>query len=220
MKFFILLYVVLITSTNLNAQQITVDKGNSPKPSVVFLKSLIMPGWGHLSLGEQHQTRGYIHFGTEIGLLLSYFGIDARTARLQNNLYAFVEINAETSIKNRDRSYALAIARFENLQTYNEYQERSRNWNAFIADVPQNRWQWSSVEAQANYIRMRNEIDANNQQLPFIATAMVANRLISGISAFIRAREMESSGLSSLYVEPVYLGEMAHGLKLSWQLNF
>lgn len=220
MKYFFFLFVVLITSSDLKAQQNTVVYRVTPKPSVLFVKSLIMPGWGHLSLGEQHQIRGYIHFGAEIGLLLSYFGIAARTARLQNNLYAFVEINAETSIKNRDRSYALAIARFENLQTYNEYQERSRNWNAFIADIPQNRWQWTSVEAQANYIRMRNQIDANNQQLPFIATAMIANRLISGISAFIRARDQENASLSSLYVEPVYLGETANGLRLRWQLTF
>lgn len=220
MKYFFFLFVVLITSSVLKAQQNTVVHRVTPKPSVVFLKSLIMPGWGHLSLGEQHQTRGYIHFGTEIGLLLSYFSIDARTARLQNNLYAYVEINAKTSIRNRERSYALAIARFENLQIYNEYQERSRNWNAFIADIPQNRWQWTSVEAQANYIRMRNQIDANKQQLPFIATAMIANRLISGISAFIRARDQENDSLSSLYVEPVYLGETANGLKLRWQLTF
>jgi hypothetical protein len=219
MKIALLLFLLFFFSTA-KAQTVTIEHQEKIKPSIVFLKSLVMPGWGHLSLGMQHQNRGYIHLGAEIGLLLSYFGIDARTSRLQNNLYAFVEINAETSIKNRDRSYALAIARFENLQSYNEFQERSRNWNAFIADTPQNRWQWSSVEAQANYIRMRNEIDANNQQLPFIATAMVANRIISGISAFIRVREMENTSLSSLNIQPVFVGEIAQGLQLSWQIEF
>ncbi|TNE74078.1 hypothetical protein EP331_02420 [bacterium] len=191
--------------------------------STVFLKSLVLPGWGHFSLSPEHHTRGYIHLGTEIGLMLSYFGIDASTQRLQQNMYAHVELYAGTSIQNRDRGYALALTRYENLSAYNEYQERSRNWNAFIADTPSNRWQWESVDAREDYIRMRNKIDANNQQLPFIVTVMVANRIISGISAFIRAREMNqtaSATLSSISVSPVQQFGTVNGLQMNYSIRF
>lgn len=177
-------------------------KAQESKPGMAFLKSLVLPGWGHFSLGEAHYNRGYVHLGTDLALMLSYWGIDTRTQHLQQNIYAHVELNANTSIRNRGRGYVLAVGQFENLAAYNEYQERNRNWNAFISDTPENRWQWSSLQNQANYIKMNNEIDANKQQLPFILTAMVANRLVSGISAFIRAREMSTSQ-TSISFQPV-----------------
>jgi len=157
-------------------------------PGMAFLKSAIIPGWGHLSLRAEHKTRGYVHLGTEVVLWLSYFGINARTQRLEQNMYAHVELKSGTSIQGRDRTYQLAIGQFSDLKSYNDFQERNRNWTAFFEENATNSWQWQSEKDQADYIRLRNEIDGNNQQLPFLVSAMVVNRIVSGISAFIRAR--------------------------------
>jgi hypothetical protein len=155
---------------------------------LAFLKSAILPGWGHLSLGGENKTRGYIHLGSELVLWLSYFGIQSRTNSLQQNMYAHVELKAGTTIQGRDRTFQLAIGQFSDLNAYNAYQERNRNWTAFFDNTTANQWQWLSEKDQADYIRLRNEIDGNNQQLPFLISAMVGNRILSGISAFIRAR--------------------------------
>lgn len=182
--------------------------------TMALLKSIVLPGWGHAGLGKEYKTRAYIHMGADIALLLSYWGVNTSTQRLQQNLYAHVEINAQTSIKNRDRAYKLAVGQFSSLGVYNEYQERNRNWNSFITDNSQNRWQWNSIENQADYIKMTNTIDSNNQQLPFIVTAMVANRIISGISAFISARELNANQTTTVSVQPVNTTGQFSGLAL------
>lgn len=186
----LLLILILIPIHQTKAQE--VEKVKSTSPGMAFLKSAIFPGWGHLSLGNEHKTRAYTHMGAEIVLLVSYFGISSRNVALQQNMYAHVAQNAQTSIKGRDRAYQLAVGQFSSLQAYNAYQELNRNWAAYLDDIPANRWQWSSDQAQADYIRIRNEIDSNEQQLPFLVSAMIGNRVLSGISAFIRARNQLS----------------------------
>ena len=181
-KLFFISILFLIVSENAMAQ----DK--QPSPGMAFLKSAIVPGWGHLSLGAEHKTRGYAHLGTEVVLWLSYFGINARTQSLEQNMFAHVELKSGTTIQGRDRTFQLAIGQFSDLKSYNDYQERNRNWTAFFEENSANSWQWQSEKDQADYIRLRNEIDGNNQQLPFLVSAMVVNRIVSGISAFIRAR--------------------------------
>ena len=214
-RFFrLFLVLVLINVTGINPV-----KAQETKPGMAFLKSLVVPGWGHLSLGGEHTTRGYIHLGTDVALILTYFGVDLSAQHLQQNMYSFVELNANTTIKNRERGFRLAIGQFENLATYNDYQERNRNWNSLFSSTPSNQWQWNSVKNQANYIKMRNDIDSYNQQLPFILSAMVANRLISGISAFIRAREMEAPK-TSLSFTPVQFSGNVSGLALSVRTSF
>lgn len=47
-------------------------KAQETKPGMAFLKSLVLPGWGHFSLGEAHNSRGYVHLGSDIALVLSY----------------------------------------------------------------------------------------------------------------------------------------------------
>lgn len=206
LKTFIVSLILLISITSkVDAQK--------KDPSIAFLKSIVLPGWGHLSLGNEYKTRAYIHVGADIALILSYWGINTSTQHLQQNLYTHVELNAQTSIKNRDRAYKLAVGQFSSLGVYNEYQERNRNWNSFIVDNSQNRWQWNSIENQADYIKMTNTIDSNNQQLPFIVSAMIANRIISGISAFISAREF-SPNQTAVSIQPVNATGKFSGLAL------
>jgi hypothetical protein len=180
--------LVFISMLFLFVSEFSRAQEKQPSPGMAFLKSAIVPGWGHLSLGAEHKTRGYVHLGAEIGLWLSYFGIYTRTQSLEQNMFAHVEMKSGTSIQGRDRTYQLAIGQFSDIKAYNDYQERNRNWAAFIDENTANNWQWQSEKDQADYIRLRNEIDGNNQQLPFLVSAMVANRILSGISAFIRAR--------------------------------
>lgn len=179
---FLISVLALFLSANVAAQ----EKQN--KSGMAFLKSAVIPGWGHLSLGSEHRKRGYAHLGTEIVLWLSYFGINARTQSLEQNMLAHVQLKSGTTIQGRDRTFQLAIGQFSDLKAYNDYQERNRNWAALFDATPANTWQWQSEKDQANYIRLRNEIDGNNQQLPFLISAMIGNRILSGISAFIRAR--------------------------------
>ena len=54
-------------------------------------------------------------------------------------------------LRNKNRDIFLAIANFDNLDVYNDYQIRSRNWDNLITDSAENRWNWINDEDRFRY---------------------------------------------------------------------
>ena len=182
-----LLMIMIAIPTLVQAQ---VQQKESPSPRGAFLRSLVMPGWGHLYIDKTDWTRGQIHMGAEAAMILTYAGLKVRTNSLEGNLETFAMSNANADLGGRGRDYFLAVANFDNLDEYNDYQLRARNWDGVLADTPENRWNWNSDEDRFRYQDMRERIDRNNNQFPALLTLMVANRVVSGLSAYIRARKI------------------------------
>lgn len=162
-------------------------------PAGAMLRSFVLPGWGQLSLGGEFNRRGAIHLGAEAALITSYLWLHFNAESLENNMFAHVSRYAGIDISDRSRSFQLAVAAHNSLTAYNDFQERSRQWNDILENVPQNQWVWQSEQNRFDYQDIRNRVDRSRQQLPAIATLMVANRIISGVHAFMSARRMASS---------------------------
>lgn len=170
-------------------------------PGKALWKSLIMPGWGHHYVDQENWNRGKIHLTSDVILIISYFGFDARASNLQSQSITLANLRAGIDLDGRSRSLRLAIGDFQNLQEYNEYQLRTRNWNRLIDDIPENRWHWQSDSDRQEYRDIRETSDRTRQQLPAIISLLVVNRVISGISAFTRAKNQTE--LPVARVEPV-----------------
>lgn len=183
------------------------DQTDEKSPRGAFLRSLAVPGWGHFYAGKNHSTRGGIHLGADAVVLGSIFGFNIRANRLENDFLTFANLKAGVDLSSRNRSFRLAVADFNSLNDYNDYQLRTRNWNRLIEDTPDNRWNWSSAEDRTTYRDMRSDADRIRNQIPGLAGIMVVNRIISGISAYNRVRnDNESSNLSrtSVSLLPVW----------------
>jgi len=166
-------------------------------PTSAFLRSLVLPGWGHFYAGKQHNTRGAVHVGTDAVLIGSIFGFNIRANRIENDFITFANLNAGVDLSSRDRSFRLAVADFNSLDDYNDYQLRTRNWNRLIEDTPNNRWNWPDSNARNRYSEMRSDSDRIRNQIPALAGIMVVNRVISAISAYNKVRnEIESTAQS------------------------
>jgi len=174
-----------------------------------LLKSLVLPGWGHFGLDASASTRGKIHIGTDLALLAGYVGADLRVGTLTDEYLALGELRADVLMANQDRAFVLAMGNFNSLEEYNDYQLRSRNWNRLIEDTPTNRWQWEYEEDRRRFKDIRERADLMENQLPVILGFMVINRVISGISAFNRARAWNSDreGLAAKRYEGGRRGE-------------
>lgn len=159
-----------------------------PSPKGAFFRSLVLPGWGHHYIDKTNWKRGQLHMAADVVMILTYAGIRVQNGHLQNNLETFVRSNADIDLASRNRELFLAVGDFDNLQEYNDYQMRTRNWDNLLEDIPNNRWNWTSNEARFDYNDMRKRIDNNENQLPALLTLMVVNRVVSGISAFAQAR--------------------------------
>lgn len=190
-----------------------------PDPKVAFLKSLAVPGWGHHHVDNKNWQRGQYHLAADAALILSFAGFMIHSNNLQQNWFAYGRQQAGVAIEGRSRQFQLAVGEFNSLEAYNDYQLRSRNWDQLFDDVPENRWQWSNIAERQKYSDLRSRFEQIDQQLPAILGLMVVNRVISGISAFNRAKKQQQMNAvqSSLFLTPYHHTE---GLVANLRITF
>ncbi len=191
---------------------------DGPSPEGAFVRSLVMPGWGHYYANSDQWTRGQIHLGAEVTLIASYFGFSLRANNLENQYQTLASLKAGVDITDRSRSFQLALSDFNTLQEYNEYQLRSRNWNRLFADQPENRWNWKTVDDRDKYNNLRSDVDRVKNQIPAILGLMVVNRVVSALSAYNRAKYQ--SNIPQMAVLPVLTSREEMGVVARFNVKF
>lgn len=205
---YILLFLLLLSST-LTAQVIQETetelnfKGSikSVSPRSAFLRSMVLPGWGHHYLGRDHKRRARVHFTSELLFIASYFGLNQRASNMENRMFSYANTQIGIDLSQKSRAFQLAVAQYNSLNEYNDFMERSRNWDQILPNTPENQWNWSNDISRERYVKLRDDRERANQQLPGILSLMVVNRLFSGLNAFTVARNM--TALPSLSVKSV-----------------
>lgn len=209
--FILTVFVLLLNDKQAIAQQKT-DAGSA------FVRSLVVPGWGHYYVGSEHRIRGQVHFGTEVILVASYFGFRIRSSNLQEKFITLADLRAGVDISQRNRRFQLAIGSHSSLNQYNDFQLRSRNWNNLLDETVENRWNWSNEADRKKYNDLRAERDNIKNQLPALLGLMVINRVVSAISAYNRATSVD--GLSELSFLPVWNHQGVSGSVATFTFRF
>lgn len=191
---------------------------SQPDPKGSFLRSLVIPGWGHYHNDSQNWNRGKVHLGADIVMIGTYFGLNARASNLEGEYQTFARLNAGVSIASRGRAFQLAISQYDNLNEYNDFQLRSRNWDQVLPDSQENRWDWSTQGDRERYADLRESSDKARNQLPAIAGLMVVNRVVSAISAYRRARDMHTG--PELTFLPAYTENSQTGILANLSFRF
>jgi hypothetical protein len=181
--------LLLVAVKPLQAQFLT-SGDEQPDPTGALLRSVVMPGWGHYYIKPSDWTRGKYHLAADVVMLISFIGINARSNQLQGDMVSYTRMNAGTDLSGRDRGYQLAVSNFDNREAYNQYNLRTRNWDELYPNEERYQWNWSSADARREYKSLRDRIDLLDRQLPALFSLMVLNRVVSGISAYLRARDM------------------------------
>lgn len=214
-----LILFLLVCTMEVVSQPASEKDSQLPDPKIAFLKSMAMPGWGHYYVDNSNWIRGQYHLAAEAALVLSFFGFTIHSKNLQQNWYAYGQAEAGVPIKDRSRQFQLAVGDFNNLEAYNDYQLRSRNWDQLFADTPENRWSWGSEAERSQYNDLRSRFETLDQQLPALLGLMVVNRIISGISAYNRARKKQQSHsmTTSLHLSPY---QFSSGIVANMKIQF
>jgi hypothetical protein len=210
----LLVFAVLMSPLTLLAQQ----NSQEPSPAGALLRSMVLPGWGHYYADSENWNRGKVHLGVDITLLASYFGFRINANRLEGNLFTHSKMYAGQSIDDRGRAFRLNIADFNSLSEYNDYQERTRNWDRFIDNTPENQWHWESTNRRLEFVDLNNRMERNRQQLPAIVSLMVVNRLIAGVNAFTTARNRSVNSATLTLTIPEYT--LGNGVQANIRLSF
>lgn len=164
------------------------DESN-PSARGAFWRSMVVPGWGHHYADSDNWKRGSYHLAGEVVLVLSYLGLDTRANQLENDYTTLALSKAGAELSGKSRNYLIAVGSFDNLKAYNEEQLRTRNWDILFPETPEYQWNWDSRDSRLQYQDTRERVDRNRSQLPTLIALMVTNRLVSGLSAYIRARD-------------------------------
>lgn len=176
-----------------------------------------MPGWGHYYVNQDQWNRGKVHLASDVILIISYFGLDIRASSLQSQSITLANLRAGIDLDGRSRSLRLAVGEFHNIQEYNNHQLRTRNWNNLIEDTPDNRWQWQSTSDRQKYHDLRQRSDNTRQYIPAVISLLVVNRVISGISAFSRAKDIANLPVTRIEPAGIVPGD---GLKATITIRF
>lgn len=207
----VLMILLSLMSHGAFSQELSESQTNIPNPKIAFLKSLVMPGWGHYYVDKSNWTRGQYHLAAEALLVISYLGLEIHSNNLHRNWYTYARSQAGVDIDNRDRSFQLDVGDFESLEAYNDYQKRSRNWDELYRDIPENRWRWNSTQDRTQYRNLRDQFETIERQLPALLSLMVVNRVISAISAYNQANKKHEAAVSAfLSSSPGTDGIVAH----------
>lgn len=174
-----------------------------------FIRSLIIPGWGHYYNDRDSWTRGKVHLTTEAALIAAYFGYQHRISSIKTNYTTLAKLRSGVDISGRSRSFQIAISEFRSLEEYNEFQLRSRNWNRLLQESSENNWYWQNDRDREKYGELRSRRDRIRNQIPALFGLMVANRVISAISAYNRSSKNINGTVMS--IEPVFIEQGSAG---------
>lgn len=194
-KCIILVLVFLSISGTLQTvgAQVSSDEKSAPG---AMLRSLILPGWGHYYIDNNNWSRGRVHLIADVALLSSYLGIELNTGKLEQNRVAFAKQHAGIDLNQHGRNIRLNIADFNSVHEFNDFQERTRNWNLIIYDTEATYWKWDAESRRREFMSLNNRIDQQRQQLPAILSLMLVNRVIAGIHAYSTATTLNDQNVS------------------------
>jgi hypothetical protein len=158
------------------------------RPGTAMLRSFALPGWGHYYVDRSSWRRGQFHLGADLVLITTWVYLHTNANMLEGNMYTLANAYAGINLRNSNRRLEIAVGNFMSLAEYNDAQLRSRNWDRILEDTPENRWSWQTDEQRIDYVLLRDRMERARQQVPAVISLMVLNRVVSGVHAFIQAR--------------------------------
>ena len=203
-----LLTTLLFASPAAQAQDLTLEVANEqgPKAGGAFLRSLVLPGWGHqYAQGGSWRGMATVYVAADIGLWLGLVNANWRQDNLVESYQTLATTRAGADINGKDRTFYLNLATFLSSDEYLSAQLRNRAWNRidYVSD-PSFQWDWASEEDFQNFRDMREDAETFRRRKGVFIAMLVANRLLSGITSTGKANKARAQMQFSFSAPPVY----------------
>lgn len=165
-----------------------------------MLRSMVLPGWGHAYV-KDHWKNSRSFLAADVAFFAASLGYRQSSQNALQSMYISTRQKAGVDIKDRPKSFQLAVAQFNSLSEYNTYQEKTRNWDRFLENTPENQWNWSSEQDRFRYNELRSRQENHSRQAGIFVGLMVVNRVASGVSSMVAARN-HNRNLPTVYLLP------------------
>ena len=147
--------------------------------AVVF--SLIIPGAGEYY--ADGYSRGKYFTIAETGLWLTYTGFQVYGTHVRNDARDYAAYHAGVHSEGKDDDYYVNIGNFDNVYQYNDKKLQDRRLDLIYDPVTEYSWHWNSTTERQRYRDLRISSDNILYNSRFIIAAIIANHIVSAISA-------------------------------------
>ena len=175
----------------LAAQDSVVPPADGPAAGKAFLRSVVLPGWGHqYAQGGSWRGKATLFTGADVGLWLGLANSIWRRDHLIQNYQTLAASQANASIEGKDRSFYLNLATYRSSDDYLTAQLRNRAWDRidYVSD-PAFQWDWAAEEDFFTYREMREDAETFRRRRSLFIALLVGNRLLAGLSSIQAANK-------------------------------
>ena len=146
-----------------------------------------------------------VYTGADIALWISLINATWQQDNLVQSYETLAASRAGADIEGKNRAFYLNLATFMSSDEYLSFQLRNRFWNRidYVAD-PSFQWAWSSEEDFQNFRGLREDAESFRRRRGIFIALLVANRVLSGITASGKANRARNAVELSFSAPPVY----------------
>lgn len=179
-------------------------------PAKAFAASLLLPGLGHRYVQDRSwRGRATFFVGLDVGLWAGLFGAGWRQDQRVQSYQTLAASRAGVIVDGKDRAFYLNLATYLSSETYLDAQLRNRSWDRIeYVNTPEFQWRWASVEDFEQFRELRDDAETFGRRRSVYAALLVANRLLSGISAVVQAGKANARPISIALAPPPIEGSV------------
>jgi hypothetical protein len=150
-----------------------------------FLRSLVLPGWGHYyAHGGEWGRSGTFFALTDVALALGAGSSEWRRQSVVQSYETLASGSAAADVAGKNRTFFLRLATYQSSDEFLEVSLRNRAWDDldYVSD-PAFQWQWASEEDFQKFRELREEGETLRRRRIVLIATLVGNRILSGFSA-------------------------------------
>jgi len=152
--------------------------------------SALLPGAGQWYLGKRRTAR--LFFGAEAAVWAGFAAMKVNANWKQDEVERFATRHAGVSGLNRNERFFEQLKFYPSREVYNTLGRAFDPSLPFIADTPENDWNWDSPESQKTFRQLFNDQNSAERNANFMFVAAAVNRLVSAALAWRSAKKMNN----------------------------
>jgi len=152
--------------------------------------SALLPGAGQWYLGKRRTAR--LFFGAEAAVWAGFAAMKVNANWKQDEVERFATRHAGVSGLNREERFFEQLKFYPSREVYNTLGRAFDPSLPFIADTPENDWNWDSPESQKTFRQLFNDQNSAERNANFMFIAAAVNRLASAALAWRSAKKMNN----------------------------
>jgi hypothetical protein len=152
--------------------------------------SALLPGAGHWYLGNKRGARFFL--GAEAGIWTAFAALKVNAGWKQDDVERFATRHAGVNGLNRDEQFYRQLTFYSSREEYNSLGRAFDSDLPFIADTPDNDWNWDSQESRAEFRQLFNNQNSADRNADFMFIAAIVNRLTSAVLAWRATQKLNN----------------------------